>query len=194
MARSTLIETNQDLITDSGAVLWSIVQGEQLEFEITLNFLTSAIGYTYEAVLIEAENIVEQTEPPVVIRQGGVETTLNVRVPIYKGEWVAANGYNQEDVILFEGIYYKLLEGTSRVSNIDPDLDPYWVVTVLNRVYLQVPSHLTSNWIIKAAVNIPVYGFFELRVTEPSSVIFVRTWKPVRGMMEFLFSPTDVVG
>ena len=39
MARSRLTNTSQDLISDGGAVVWSFVKGEQLEFPITLNFI-----------------------------------------------------------------------------------------------------------------------------------------------------------
>ena len=52
MARSRLTETTDDLVTDSGAVLWSFVKGEQLEFPITLNFVENVTaGYAYEAVV-----------------------------------------------------------------------------------------------------------------------------------------------
>ena len=57
MARSLLTNTTNDLITDSGAVLWSLVTGEQLEFPITLNFLKDTTqkllnNYIFEAVVI----------------------------------------------------------------------------------------------------------------------------------------------
>ena len=39
MARSQLTEISEDLNTDSGSVLWSLVRGEQLEFPITMNFI-----------------------------------------------------------------------------------------------------------------------------------------------------------
>jgi len=35
MARSRLTDPTLDLVTDAGAVLWSMVKGEQLEFPIT---------------------------------------------------------------------------------------------------------------------------------------------------------------
>ena len=40
MARAKLNEITEELISDSGAVLWSFVRGEQLEYPIVLNLLS----------------------------------------------------------------------------------------------------------------------------------------------------------
>lgn len=196
MARSRLTNTTQDLITDSGAVLWSFVKGEQLEFPITLNFVEDASvkpsnNYVYEAVVVEANNILRQTDRPTDIRTGGIQTRLFVRLPIYLGTWQAASAYNKEEVVLYAGKYYKLIQGSGRISATLPDVDPLWTETALNKIYLQYPSTLAATWSVQPVVDSPVYGFFELRVTEPTDQIFTRTFKPVRGMVEILFSPTD---
>lgn len=197
MARSRLTNTTQDLIADSGAVLWSFVKGEQLEFPITLNFVEDASvkpnnNYVYEAVVVEAANIARQTDRPTDVRTGGIQTRLFVRLPVYLGAWQAVAAYNKEDVVLYSGKYYKLVQGSGRVNATLPTVDPLWTETNLNTVYLQYPSTLASNWAVQPVVDSPVYGFFELRVTEPQDQIFTRTYKPVRGMVEILFSPTDV--
>ena len=198
MARSRLTNTSQDLISDGGAVLWSFVKGEQLEFPITLNFIEDASvkpsnNYQYEAVIVEANNVAAQTDRPTSIKTGGVQTTLFVRLPIYLGTWQSAQAYNKEEVVLYGNKYYKLLQGSGRVSSVLPNLDPYWEETVLNKIYVQFPSTLGSNWSVQAYADNAVYGFFELRVTEPTDQIFTRTFKPVRGMIEILFSPTSEV-
>lgn len=197
MARSRLTNTTQDLIADSGAVLWSFVKGEQLEFPITLNFVEDASvkpsnNYVYEAVVVEAANIARQSDRPTDIRVGGIQTRLFVRLPVYLGAWQAAAAYNKEDVVLYSNKYYKLVQGSGRTSSLLPTVDPLWVETTLNTIYLQYPSSLANNWSVQPVVDSPVYGFFELRVTEPQDQIFTRTYKPVRGMVEILFSPTDV--
>lgn len=197
MARSRLTNTSQDLIADGGAVLWSFVKGEQLEFPITLNFVEDASvkasnNYVYEAVVVEAANIARQIDRPTDIRQGGVQTRLFVRLPVYLGAWQAAVAYNKEDVVLYDNKYYKLVQGSGRVSSTVPTNDPLWTETNLNTIYLQYPSTLASTWSVQPVVDSPVYGFFELRVTEPQDQIFTRTFKPIRGMVEILFSPTDV--
>jgi len=198
MARSRLTNTTQDLIADSGAVLWSFVKGEQLEFPVTLNFIEDASvkpsnNYVYEAVVVEALNVVDQTERPTTVRVGAstVTTRLFVRLPRYIGTWQSVQAYNKEEVVLYSGKYYKLAQGSGRISATLPNVDPLWIETTLNTIYLQYPSTLASTWQVQPTVNSPVYGFFELRVTEPADPVFTRTFKPVRGMVEILFSPTD---
>lgn len=194
MARSKLTSTTDDLIQDSGSVLWSFVRGEQLEFPVTLNFVEDVTaGYQYEAVVIEAANIAGEAEVPIDIQPGGVQTKLTVRVPTKRGNWDAPQSYNREDVVQWGGKYYKLAWGVGYVSAITPDLDANWMETSLSRVYLQFPKTLASTWVVTPTVGFPVHGFFELRVTEPTDSIFQRTWKPIRGMVQILFSPTEVV-
>lgn len=194
MARSRLTNPTDDLIQDSGSVLWSFVKGEQLEFPITLNFVEDATaGYQYEAVVVEGANIPGSDEVPITIQTGGAQTKLNVRVPVYRGGWDATQAYNREEIVYYGGKHYKLNHGVARTSSLTPDVDPLWVETSLNRIYLQFPKTLASDWSVSPTVGYPVYGFFELRVTEPADGIFQRTWKPIRGMVQILFSPTEVV-
>jgi len=200
MARSRLTDTSVDLVTDAGAILWSMVLGEQLEFPITLNFIADASvksvtanNYNYEAVVIEAKNIIGQTDKPLTTQPGGITTRLFVRLPVYLGVWSTGQSYNKEEVVLYNGIYYKLLSGIAYVAatGITPDKDNKWEVTQLNKIYVQFPSTLGTTWSVKPLPDSASYGFFELRVTEPTDVVFTRTFKPVRGMIELLFSPTD---
>lgn len=199
MARSRLTETTQDLVADGGAILWSLVKGEQLELPITLSFVEDAsvkaagTNYTYEAVVVEADNINGQSTRPTSIKAGGAATTLFVRLPVLLGTWNAGSAYNKEEVVLYDGVYYKLASGVNRTSSVLPTLDPRWVVTQLNKIYVQFPKTLTNSWAVQPVVDGPVYAFFELRVTEPNDPVFVRTFKPVRGMVEILFSPTEEV-
>ena len=191
MARSRLLDPTNDIITDSGDILFSFVKGEQLEFPITLNFVEDVtIGYTYEAVVVEGDNSESQLIRPVNVKFNGVTTLLNVRVPTNRGNWDAAQAYSREEVVLYNGKYYKLLAGVAVTNATTPILSTNWLETTLNKVYLQFPKTLASTWLQQATVSTPVYGFFELRVTEPQDTIFIRTWKPVRGMVEILFSPT----
>lgn len=198
MARSRLTETTKDLISDGGSILWSLVKGEQLEFPITLNFIEDASvkasnNYNYEAVVVEALNVAGQSDVPTSVRPNGVSTTLFVRLPRYIGVWSASSAYNKEEVVLYNGVYYKLLKGAGRISSILPSEDSLWQITQLNKIYVQFPTTLGSTWTVQPIVDTAVYGFFELRVTEPTDQIFTRTFKPVRGMVELLFSPTDSV-
>ena len=196
MARSQVTDISQDLQSDDGAVLWSLIQGEQLEFGVTLNFLTNvSLGYTYEAVVVEAANEFDDATIPNTARPGGVDTTLIVRVPVDRGTWAAATAYDREDVVRYNGVTYKLASGTGRVSAILPSADPLWVPYTNNKVYLQFPKTLSVSpaWAVQPTNKAPVYGFFELSVTEPTGGLYTRTWKPMRGVVSILFSPTEQV-
>lgn len=191
MARSYITNPTEDLITDSGAVLWSFIKGEQLEFPITLNFVEDVTaGYTYEAKIIEATNAEGQSDPPSTVRPGGTTDFLNVRLPVVRGNWQAVQAYNKEEVVLYNGVYYKLARGAARVSALTPNVDPLWVVTSLSKIYVQFPKTIASTWSVQPQPGFSVYGFFELRVTEPNDIIFTRTWKPIRGMVQIMYSPT----
>lgn len=56
MARTKITAANQDLITDDGSVLVSVIKGEQLHLNMTLNWLTNLTGYTIFAKVIEGAN------------------------------------------------------------------------------------------------------------------------------------------
>ena len=193
MARSALTSISSDPIDDSGSVLWSIIKGEQLEYPATLAFLSDVSNHTFEAVVVEAANVPGQTTPPTDYKAGGVQTTLVVRVPTSRGNWDGAQAYNTHEVVRYNGKHYYLSYGIARISNVAPDVDSTWVETAMNVVFLQFPATLGSDWSVQPIVGSPSYGFFELRVTEPAGVSFRRTWKPVRGMVEIMFSPTDIV-
>jgi hypothetical protein len=196
MARARINVISDDLIQDAGAVLFSFVKGEQLEYPITLDFVESTTyNYTYEAVVVEAANVEGQTEAPTTVEPTPTMTTLEVRVPTYRGVWDQAQAYNTEDVVYYVDTYYRKLRQPTEavISSTTPNASEFWVVTTLNRIYVRFPATLGSGWSVEPGVGTPVYGFFELRVTEPSSYAFKRTWKPVRGMVELLFSPTAIV-
>lgn len=149
-------------------------------------------SYTYEASVIEANNAVDQSSEPTSIKSNGVTTTLYIRVPINRGTWVSGQAYSVEDVVLYNGTYYKQNNGYQGLtSTVTPNLDTArWAVTEINRVYVQFPKTLGSTWSQQATVSSPVYGFFELRVTESANIVYPKTWKPVRGLVEILYSPT----
>lgn len=195
MARSNLNIVSDDLVSDSGSVLWSFVQGEQLEFPVTLSFIPDVTtGYTFEACVIEAANVVDQTDVPSSIHASPVTQTVAVRVPVHRGTWNPATAYNREDIAVNNGIAYRLTSGYSRVNSTPPNQDSAWAIADTSVVYLQFLKSIGSNWHLAPSVNYSVYGFFELRVTEPTDSIFIRTWKPVRGLVEIKYSPTYSVG
>lgn len=194
MARSKIGSTTVDPIKDSGSILLSLVQGEQLEQSVTLSFSSNVLaGYTYEAVVVEALNQVGQSSAPSELQPSGAQTILTVRVPTYRGVWDGAQAYNMEEIVFYNSKYYRLTSGIARTSNTPPSTDATWSETTANKIYIQFPSTLGSTWTMQPGTTYHSYGFFELRVTETGSSQFKRTWKPVRGMIEIQFSPTDRV-
>jgi hypothetical protein len=193
MARSYLTATPESLVDDSGTVLFSLIKGEQLEFPIVINFLEDATqGYEFLALVVEAENELRQSAPPDNIQPSGVQTELDVRLPDFVGTWNSAVGYSTDEVVVYSsnGKYYRLISGNNRIDATPPPTDPLWEETSLNTVYIRFPATLGADWEIKPRVGYATYGFFELSVKEPNTVLWPRTWKPVRGMVQLLFSPT----
>lgn len=194
MARTDINQIVQDLQSDDGSVLWSLILGEQIEYPVTLDFVTNAYYYIYEAVLIEADNVDGSEDIPDVVKPNGVKTTLNVRVPLERGPWDPTTVYSMEHVVVYNNVYYKLGPYVNYLSNTTPDVDSHWVEHDPRIVYVQFLSTLAANWTNKPTASKPVFGFFELRVTEPDGgSVFKKTWKPVRGIVEFSFSPTELL-
>ncbi len=189
--RSSLENPANDLVRDAGAVLWSIVQGEQLEFEMDLAFINNPLECLYEAVVIEAANMPEQTSAPQMVELNGAQTVLGVRIPVNTGEWVPLRFYSYEQRVTHLGRCYRLIRGVAYGSAVPPKDDPNWEEVSAGLVYLQFPESLARNWKVKPSVNAAVYGFVEVRVTEPPNAVYQRTWKPVRGMVQIHFSPTE---
>jgi hypothetical protein len=98
---------------------------------------------------------------------------------------------------ILTGQYYYVINPTANTFQLATTYNQY------NNYAGITPVTLTTNgtgdlytdipYAVTPTANTPVYGFFELRVTEPSGGVYTRTWKPVRGMVEILFSPTDLV-
>jgi hypothetical protein len=194
MARSRINVITTDLISDAGNSLWSLVQGEQLEYPITVGFLgRTDLGHTFSAVVAEGLNTtIGKDKIPTAIRPNGIVTTLSIRNPVNRDLWNATLAYNAEEIVLYNNSYYRLTTGTSRVNSTTPALDSAWALTSPNIIYIRFPETLGTNWLVGPSVSKAAYGFFELQVSEPPAVLFKRVWKPVRGTVELLFSPTEL--
>jgi hypothetical protein len=149
MARSRITSPSRDLITDDGAVLASLAEGEQIRIEITLNWLTNLTDYTIIAKVVEAEN---------------------------EGKVVSRDDDNLPDRVRENGIVTTLA-----VLDNDPNDNTFELV---------FPGTLTDNWLIRPSPNRPVYGFVDLKVIDSGVGNEQQIWKPIRGMVEVLYSPT----
>jgi hypothetical protein len=149
MARSRINSPSKDLITDDGAILASLAEGEQIRIEITLNWLVSLVGYLIVAKVVEALN---------------------------EGKIVSVEDDNLPDRVRPDGNVRQLV-----VIDTNPED---------NKFELVLPKDLTDNWVVKPAPNRPVYGFIDLKVADFGQDSEQQIWKPLRGMVEIVYSPT----
>jgi hypothetical protein len=193
MARSPITEISEDLIEDAGSILWSVIQGEQLEFPVALSFLSLIDNtYTIEAVIIEGENDGLGTVPTTINQTDPIKDTLTVRLPVYHGVWNPSGSYVLGEYVSYGTAFYYLF-GNATVGLVPSDDSDNWELFTPNRIYVQFDSTLSTDYDVTPTVDTPIYGFFELAVTEPISTILQKTWKPVRGLVQFRFSPTSLV-
>jgi hypothetical protein len=144
MARSRITSASQDLISDNGAVLASIVDGEQIQLDVTLNWLTNLSGYELKVTVIEAQNTGDG-KIPIAAQPSGAITQL-------------------------------------------PILD----ATVTDNTFKIVfPENLIATWNTQPSPDKPVYGYIELEVRDTGVGNLQQIWKPLRGLVEVLYSPTE---
>ncbi len=171
-------------------VLWRIVEGEQVELEVSLDFVGSLDNLTFDAVVLEAANQVGQQTPPDDIRSGGSTDTLVVRVPVFRGDWNANISYALDETVAYGEAHYRLMD-SGYDHAVAPDMNSSWLTVSPRAVYIRIPSTYSANYVVQPTVSAPTYGFFELSVTETVG-LFPRTWKPIRGMIQINFSPRSV--
>jgi hypothetical protein len=144
MARSRITSASQDLISDNGSILASIVDGEQIQIDVTLNWLTNLSGYQLKVNVIEAQNTGDG-KVPTSVQPSGTITQL-------------------------------------------PILD---AITTDNTFKIVFPESLISDWVVQPTPDKPVYGYIELEVKDTGVGNLQQIWKPFRGLVEVLYSPTE---
>ena len=148
MARSRINSASKDIIDDNGAVLISVVEGEQIHMDMTLNWLTSLSGYTVTAKIVEADmSGVTSGSYPTVVKSGGQVTTLTL---------------------------------------ID-------AVTTDNTFKIVIPENLIDSWATQPTPQSPTYGWIGVEVRDNGVGSAQQIWKPFRGLVEVLYSPSEEV-
>jgi len=159
--------------------------GEQFEYPIDLHNVLPEDFDLYAAV-VEANNLSGQTEQPTSVEPAGVLTVLDVRVPVFAGEWDVVTDFSPMEMVEYAGKYW--IREDTPANHDAPDIGP-WYEATRGRVYLRIPNDLGTDWAVMPEVSFPTYGFVEVSLTEKVGA-FKRTYKPVRGMAQILFSPT----
>jgi hypothetical protein len=197
MARTRLTSTGTDLITDGGNVLWSIVKGEQLELEIDLALLGGAPSqnFVFECDYIEAlgPNFVDISNP-------GAKGSLVVRYLNHRGAWDAGTEYSKGDCCVYLSKGYMRI-GARGTSSVTPDVSTDWKEASVNLVFIQFMGDFCDSFITQPSVDSPASAFFEVKVSElitatetpNNNKLISRAWKPIRGRVEVLYSPTSAV-
>jgi len=153
MARSRINSSSKDIITDKGSVLISVVEGEQVHMDITLGWLTSLVGYTLTAKIVEANcTALDYTsttglQHPTVRQSGGQIATLAI------------------------------IDAT----------------TTDNTFKLVIPEALVDNYVTQPLPGKPVYGWIGLEVRDTGAGSAQQIWKPFRGLVEIVYSPSEEV-
>jgi hypothetical protein len=194
MARSKLTSVSNDLIGDGGNVLWSLVQGEQLELEADLALLggSPAQNFVYECEYIEADGA--------DVAIGGAQGVLNVRYLNHRGDWDVLTEYSRGDCCEYSGKGYMRV-GSRGAGGQPPDISGEWKEASVNLIFIQFLSSFSTDFQTQPTVDTPASAFFELRVSEQMTSVeapntnglIPRAWKPIRGRIEILYSPTLVV-
>lgn len=189
MARSKLPNPANDLISDAGAVLFSIVMGEQFEYPFLISNLPLPVSrYELTAGVVEAENIEFQTEKPRAINGNTpVFTPLEIRLPTIIGVWEPGLAVGVNEIVYYGDRMYVRKSG-SVISTEPPITSDEYEEVPRGRAYLRIPETLGTDWEVQPGVDYNTYGFIEVSVAERSGD-FKKVWKPVRGMVEILYSP-----
>ena len=133
------------MITDDGAILASVIHGEQTRLDMVVGWLTNLSGYTITAKVVEGNNVQGSGAKPTSPQSGGAVITL----PIID----ATPTDNQFDIV--------------------------------------IPQTLIATWNTTPEPDIPIYGFIGLEIQDTASGNNQQIWKPMRGLVEVLYSPTE---
>jgi hypothetical protein len=60
-----------------------------------------------------------------------------------------------------------------------------------NTFGLVIPEDLISNWQTTPEVDLPIYGFIGLEVRDSAVGVYQQVWKPMRGVVQIMYSPTE---
>jgi len=144
MGRNRLSSPSRDTVSDDGTTLVSIVDGEQIQIQLTVGWMTNLSSANIVAKVVEGNNTGNGELP-----DGTAESAAVINLAI-----------------------------------IDEDETD-------NTFKIVIPEDLTSTWSQKATPNKPVYGFIGMEIDDGGVGSAKQVWKPLRGLVEILYSPSE---
>ena len=145
MPRSAITSQSKDIIDDDGAVLVSLIEGEQTRLDIVASWLTNLSGYTITAKIVEGDNVQGSGAIPTTAASSPVVTTLTI------------------------------LDSTPTDNQFD----------------IVIPQDISSTWATTPEPDQPIYGFIGLEIADTGTGNAQQIWKPMRGLLEVRYSPTE---
>lgn len=162
MARDSIVAATRDVVSDDGAVEISVAKGEQLHVRVELDWVTDLTGYNVHARAVEAAN--DGTgDVPSTVKQGGVTRLLT-----------RTSGHVRDFQSAATGAAFTLVLPWDLSDGFDPQPQP----------------------------GADVFAFFDMEVGEPdtgddvapigdSAAPDKQVWKPLRGIIRLMYSPTE---
>ena len=204
MARSRIRQTSVEANTDNGSILFSFAIGEQQLMDVTLDFLNTLDNITLEAVMLEGANAGGR-RPRGRPADGNGQTRKLQIVVNYTDTEVLPDGSTDtprtgtgQILIDSDVMIDPATSGPVFPAFDDDDSESLrrtagFTRSFTNSIRIVFPEAMGTDWDTQPQPDQPVYAFFGLKVAEQDNAgIPGQIWKPLRGLVELVYSPTDI--
>lgn len=171
MARSRITQQGIQITNDNGAILQSLVVGEQLRTSVELKFFTTLRGASIAARLIEADNSSLSysggvpDEYPNAVKAGATVKYL---------PWLYQTSSDSDSETLVD---------TDELTVVSLDSD-----YVTNQFQIIWDQDIAEGFDPQPRPDRPVYAFFALEVRDGGTGDKQQIYKPLRGLIELRYS------
>ncbi len=201
MARTPLTLIKRDFTSDSGPVLWSLIQGEQIECQVNLEFIEDVSLCSFEAVIIEPTDLVEITLDLRIPESG---KTIYIRFPgNLSTDWSQQptidsniNGYFELRVSENSGAFRKTWKYLRGLVEILYSLTIHNDGYVYKRYFIKssINTHISKltdiswdlrsvmrsydmSWTVLNATAAEIHPYLNWAIVAPISVIYPVSWE-----------------
>ena len=85
-----------------------------------------------------------------------------------------------------------VIPATARVTPVVTTLPIIDSTVTDNQFDLVIPATLCNTWNTFPAPDKPIYGFIDVEIADTGSGNLQQIWKPLRGLVEIRYSPTEI--